>query len=374
MNENVETVSVNAVPVTSGVGGSTLAPASLGDVIRFAQVMSGASIALPEHLRDNPGACMAVAMQAFEWEMSPFAVASKSYQVKGAIAYESQLITAVVNTRSNLKGRLSYEFAGEDGALTCTVTGTFEDGETRTYTSPPISSITVKNSPLWKSDPQQQLGYYSSRAWARRHCPEVILGVYDRDEAESFQGPDNAKDVTPSTAERLKAAQASTAVQNEQEGFDPAHVASEVETAVTELEISQVPDSDVAVPAASDPVGEETVASVEPPADEGDDQRRMQSSPSTDEKQDVDERFIDACRQMLAVPLMDGLDADKKAKLVELKDFWKGNVREADWPRLETLVKTTHAVLKGDVERSGALDYYAGLLGREASDLEPKEQ
>ncbi len=59
--------------------------------------MARAGIA--KHLRDNPGA--AVAMQAFEWDMSPFAVASKSYSVNGVIAYEAQLITAVVNTRSH---------------------------------------------------------------------------------------------------------------------------------------------------------------------------------------------------------------------------------------------------------------------------------
>lgn len=65
------------------------------------EVMARAGIALPKHLRDNPGACMAVAMQAFEWDMSPFAVASKSYSFNGVIAYEAQLITAVVNTRSH---------------------------------------------------------------------------------------------------------------------------------------------------------------------------------------------------------------------------------------------------------------------------------
>jgi len=107
------------------------------------------------------------------------------------------LIAAVVNTRSGIKGRLKYQFNGEGAAMTCTVTGML-DGEECAYTSPAIGSITTKNSPLWKSDPQQQLGYFSARSWARRHVPEVILGVYDRDETESFQGPDNAKNITPS--------------------------------------------------------------------------------------------------------------------------------------------------------------------------------
>ncbi|MEJ5019268.1 recombinase RecT [Ochrobactrum vermis] len=188
--------SINSVSVTAGANGSSIAPQNLGEVVRFAEVMSKADIALPKHLRGNAGACMAVAMQALEWQMSPFAVASKSYSVNGTIAYEAQLIAAVVNTRSGIKGRLKYEYKGTGNDLTCTVSGIL-DGETYEYTSPSVGSITTKNSPLWKSDPQQQLGYFAARSWARRYVPEVLLGVYDRDEAQSFQGADNAKNITP---------------------------------------------------------------------------------------------------------------------------------------------------------------------------------
>ncbi|PQA72181.1 recombinase RecT [Brucella oryzae] len=220
--------SINSVTVASGANGSSIAPQNLGEVVRFAEVMCKADIALPKHLRGNAGACMAVAMQALEWQMSPFAVASKSYSVNGTIAYEAQLIAAVVNTRSGIKGRLKYAFNGSGSDMTCTVTGTL-DGEECEYTSPTIGTIPTKNSPLWKSDPQQQLGYFSARSWARRHCPEVLLGVYDRDEAESFQGPDNAKDVTPvpSVMQRLQQRQSEP---QSGEGFSKDFVTSETET------------------------------------------------------------------------------------------------------------------------------------------------
>lgn len=180
----------------SSANGTKIAPQNLGEIVRFAEVMAQSDVALPQHLRGNPGACMAVAMQALEWQMSPFAVASKSYVVKGAVAYEAQLIAAVVNTRSGIQGRLKYRYEGTGDDLTCTVSGVL-DGETYEYTSPTIGSIQTKNSPLWKSDPQQQLGYFAARSWARRYVPEVLLGVYDREEAQSFQGADNAKNVTP---------------------------------------------------------------------------------------------------------------------------------------------------------------------------------
>ncbi len=196
--------------------GAKIAPRNLSEVVRFAEVMCRADIALPKHLRGNAGACMAVALQAMEWDMSPFAVASKSYAINGQIAYEAQLIAAVVNTRSGIQGRLRYAFEGEGNKLTCTVSGTL-DGEEYSYQSPPAGAITIKNSPLWKTDPHQQLGYYSARAWARRYTPEVLLGVYDREEVQSFQGADNALDVTPSGAERLAAKRAELADQQETE-------------------------------------------------------------------------------------------------------------------------------------------------------------
>lgn len=221
-NQNVST---NTVAIASERG-AKIAPQNLAEVVRFAEVMCRADIALPKHLRNNAGACMAVALQAMEWDMSPFAVASKSYAVNGQIAYEAQLIAAVVNTRSGIQGRLKYAFEGSGDELTCTVTGKI-DGEEYSYTSPPVGAITTKNSPLWKTDPQQQLGYFSARSWARRYTPEVILGVYDREEAASFQGPDNALDVTPrpSGAARLAAARQAQEREPEQdEGFDLQHV------------------------------------------------------------------------------------------------------------------------------------------------------
>ncbi len=194
MSKELVTSARNGLALSSGSAGTFLAPESFGQVVEFAKDMSRAGTAIPKHLRDNPGACMAIAMQAFEWKMSPFAVANKSYSVNDRIAYEAQLIAAVVNTRSGIKGRLKYKFDGEGQNRRCTVTGVI-DGDELEYTSPLFKDISPKNSPLWKSDPDQQHCYYSARAWARRHVPEVILGVYDREEVETIDV--DPIDVTP---------------------------------------------------------------------------------------------------------------------------------------------------------------------------------
>jgi RecT family len=149
-------------------------------------------------------------IQAIEWRLSPYAVANKSYSVNDRLAFESQLIQAVILQRAPIKGRLKVEYTGEGAARVCRVWAELKDtGEIVEYYSPPFAKITPKNSPLWVSDPDQQQFYYSARALCRRHFPDVLLGIYARDELEDSPriGPDRARDVTPAKtiAEKLDA-------------------------------------------------------------------------------------------------------------------------------------------------------------------------
>ena len=114
--------------------------------------------------------------------MSPFAVANKTYVVNDRLAYEAQLINAVILRRAPIKGRMKIEYTGEGEKRRCKVTATLTDGDRVEYESPEIGKIPVKNSPLWKGDPDQQLFYFASRSMCRRHFPDVILGIYTADE------------------------------------------------------------------------------------------------------------------------------------------------------------------------------------------------
>lgn len=195
-----------AVVVREAGGGGMLLPQSLQDVMTFAKLMASADIAVPKHLRGNEGACLAVSMQAFRWEMDPFAVANKSYFVNDRIAYEAQLIAAVVQTRAPIIGFPIYSYSGEGPTRRCKVEVTMRDNTVQPYETPMFKDITVKNSPLWKSDLDQQLGYFAIRSWARRYSPEVILGVYTPDEVAVM------KDVTPREGSGLAASLAAEGV------------------------------------------------------------------------------------------------------------------------------------------------------------------
>lgn len=169
------------------------------EMMEFAKMMSVAKGAVPKHLRGEPGMCLAVCVQATNWRMDPFAVANKSYFVSDRIAFEAQLVQAVIEQRAPIKGRIEGEYTGEGQTRQCHLrVELIENGKEITYISPEIGKIKTKNSPLWTADPDQQLWYYSARAMCRRHFPDVLLGVYAQDE---LAGPARMRDVTPEVGE-----------------------------------------------------------------------------------------------------------------------------------------------------------------------------
>lgn len=175
----------------STAGGIALSPTrgmvieSMGQAMEFAKLMSLMSQALPKHCRENVGICLNLAIQAYEWGMNPLAVANKSYVVTDRLCYESALYHSVVTRRAPITGRVKMEFSGDGPKRRCKVWAELSDGTGAVdYLSPEIGTIKTKNSPLWVADADQQLFYYSVRAFARRHFPDVMMGVYTVDEMQ----------------------------------------------------------------------------------------------------------------------------------------------------------------------------------------------
>ena len=199
--------------ISGAVGG--LAFKDMGQVMEFSKLMAVSGQAVPKHLRAAPGACLAISLQSLNWRMDPFAVANKSYMVNDRIAYEAQLIHAVIEQRAPIKGRIKGRLEGKDTTRQWFLSVETKDGDLIEYEGPEIGKITTKNSPLWKADPDQQLWYYSVRAMCRRHFPDVILGVYEKEEIEQSEG---MRDVTPATggfAAKAVAAKAAAVVEPE---------------------------------------------------------------------------------------------------------------------------------------------------------------
>lgn len=184
-------------------------PSGLQKLQAFAAVMAEGKTTVPAHLAGKPADCLAVALQAAQWGMNPFAVAQKTHLVNGTLGYEAQLVNAVVTSSTAVQGRFKYEYGGnwdtfKPGAANaanekglCIRVGAVLRGETEITWGEWLflEFITTRNSPLWKTAPKQQMAYLAVKYWARLYCPDVILGVYTPDEFEQKERVE--RDVTP---------------------------------------------------------------------------------------------------------------------------------------------------------------------------------
>lgn len=204
------------------VGAALMNTATMQSLMTFAEMMSTSVVTVPEHLRNKPADCLAITMQAMRWGMDPFAVAQKTHIVSGRLGYEAQLVNAAVQTSGAIVGAFKYEYTGAGQDLKCRV-GAVLRGETEITWGEWLRNgdVTVRNSPLWKVNPAQQLGYLQVKNWSRLYCPGSILGVYTADELEDIPAPPKnmglADEVTPTAGPRRRSepTTAPTTVDNE---------------------------------------------------------------------------------------------------------------------------------------------------------------
>lgn len=206
--------------------------ASMDSMMRLADIMAKGRSTIPEHLRGNAADCAAVVMQAVQWRMNPFAVAQKTHLVNGTLGYEAQLVNAVIQSSGVAQDRFAYEWygpwekiIGKTKVITMPVKGDKKEYQFRVpdygmqdenglgvrvsctlkgETAPRVLDLllvqaSVRNSPLWATDPKQQLAYLAVKRWTRLYAPDVILGVYTPDELEEVNR--EMRDITPATGQ-----------------------------------------------------------------------------------------------------------------------------------------------------------------------------
>ncbi|MBK0003406.1 RecT family recombinase [Erwinia sp. S38] len=216
-------------PNTISASNSIFNVQALGQLQAFAGLMAQSAVTVPAHLAGKPADCMAIVMQAMQWGMNPYAVAQKTHIVNGVLGYEAQLVNAVIASSSAIQGRFHYRYGGEWERCTTTretaedkpgkngkrVRGwTDEDeiglfiqvgailrGESEITWGEPLylSGVVTRNSPLWVSNPKQQIAYLGVKYWARLYCPEVILGVYSPDEVDQR----TEREINPAPVQRM---------------------------------------------------------------------------------------------------------------------------------------------------------------------------
>jgi len=202
----------------------------LDQILRLSDVMADMSI-LPDHLKIDSKTKAALSRnqiranlfrivnQALRWGFDPFSIIDETYMVAGKLGYQGKLIAAVVNTRAGLVDRLHYEFndkAGDDKVII--VSGTFAATNITEKLAVRLGDVKTTND-MWKKDPNQKLVYTGSIKWARRYCPEVILGVMTDDDLDAIAAS-SARVVRPAPASLQDLTQHIATMQQQLESTD----------------------------------------------------------------------------------------------------------------------------------------------------------
>ena len=166
------------------------------DTAKFEQVyrlakIAGAGSLIPKHLQvaNNPEGttanCFRVIIQSLRWGIDMYAAMDESYVVGGKLAYQGKLVAAVVQKHAPLVGRLRQTYAGTGLELTITIYGRFIGEDTDRTITLSVKQAKTDNS-MWVKDPEQKLWYSGVIKWARRHCPDVLLGVLTDDDLDAI--------------------------------------------------------------------------------------------------------------------------------------------------------------------------------------------
>lgn len=172
-------------------------PAVFDQVQRVAK-MYAASSWIPPHYKGNIADCIVAVSMACTLDVNPVMFLQRTFPVHGRIGFEGQLAIALVNTSGLFKHSLRFKAEGAGDKMKVTAWTTTTDGERVE------AHIDMKTLKEWQKvghfmlkgdDPEQKLCYMAGLLFARKNCPERLLGMKSAEEI--------AIDVTPNRATEL---------------------------------------------------------------------------------------------------------------------------------------------------------------------------
>lgn len=208
VNEN----SAAVVPATQNTGNlSVFSDAKSFEVaLRMADCLSKSTV-VPREYQGNNGNCMIAIEMASRINTSPMMVMQNLYIVNGRPAWSAQWIISMINSSHRYKTELQFDFGHDkdDGGLSCTAWA--EDWNGHKVLGPKITmnmanaeGWTNKNGSKWKTMPEVMIQYRAASFFGRMNCPDMIMGIYSKDEVVDMvdiDTPDFNLVVDPETGE-----------------------------------------------------------------------------------------------------------------------------------------------------------------------------
>lgn len=187
---------------TGGMMGIFADPQTFQGAMNMACALADSTI-IPKDYQKNPSNCLIAIEMSARLNASPMMVMQNLFVVNGRPAWSSQWIVAMINQSRKYLTELQYEFGNdpEDGGLSCFAW--VKDREGHRVVGPKITMKMAeaegwvsKNGSKWKTMPQVMIQYRAASFFGRKNCPEMIMGIYSRDEAMEMDYEDVDYDPT----------------------------------------------------------------------------------------------------------------------------------------------------------------------------------
>lgn len=180
-------------------------PHTFTAAMQMADALSKSTI-IPRDYQGNPSNCLIAVEISSRMNASPMMVMQHLFVVNGRPAWSSQWIVAMINQSRKYKTELQYEFgyAPEDGSLSCYAwaidqQGHRVEGPKITMKMAEAEGWLNKNGSKWKTMPQVMIQYRAASFFGRKNCPDMIMGIYSRDEVLEMDLDEPAYAVEPGT-------------------------------------------------------------------------------------------------------------------------------------------------------------------------------
>ena len=149
---------------------------------------------IPVQYQNKPANVLIALEMAIRMRTSPMQVMQNLYIVNGKPAWSSQYIIAVINSSGKYKQELQFELSGEGEKLSCYAWVIDKNdnklvGPTITMQMAKTEKWIDKSGSKWKTMPDVMIRYRAASFFGRIYCPDLIMGIYAVEEAESFDSP-----------------------------------------------------------------------------------------------------------------------------------------------------------------------------------------
>jgi len=184
---------------------------------KTSQFLAKSDLVPKDMYKGKPENCLIALDVANRTSMSPLMIMQNMYVVQGKPVWSGQMCIALINGCGRFTP-ISFRWQGERGQKDwgCVAVATRVADDVLCESTPITWQMATdegwigKNGSKWKTMPAQMMTYRAGAFFARVYCPDVLLGIYTRDEMEDVYGPATApakakKTITIETNEVIEA-------------------------------------------------------------------------------------------------------------------------------------------------------------------------